>query len=446
MPRYAKAAPALMFSCLYRSDSEPLHRQKQQHKCGKDARVAEPLCDDARLLGLGNQQRIAKLDERIAADKRAGLADMVDALEAIELRDDDGHDVLVTSGLNGLAVEADERLACLDHIAHLDKAGKTLAVHFHGAQANMDEHAKTVCRIFEEYAKPETSLRGLAKDLTARGIHGPKREAWDNVTLSRILRNPVYVRADEAVYCYYLAQGVQSRQTSADYDGEHGCVLIGKRSRSGAAQKEEKLLCLSAHEGIVSAALWLRVQEKLSFAAQLPRANAGKYSWLTGLLKCAKCGYAVKINSIKAERRCKLLCSGRSNLGGCDASIDVDLRELEAYIAGEIQRSFDACPMELLPAGKDRAQAGAILEIERKIDRLVAALAESSAVAVPYISQRIDALHAEREQLLHAPTRSAPLRRFDFQRASFDEKKLIAAEFVERIMLDGERVHIIWKA
>ena len=141
-----------------------------------------------------------------------------------------------------------------------------------------------------------------------------------------------------------------------------------------------------------------------------------------------------------------MLCSGRSNLGGCDASIDVDLRELEAYIAGEIQRSFDACPMELLPAGKDRAQAGAILEIERKIDRLVAALAESSAVAVPYISQRIDALHAEREQLLHAPTRSAPLRRFDFQRASFDEKKLIAAEFVERIMLDGERVHIIWKA
>ena len=141
-----------------------------------------------------------------------------------------------------------------------------------------------------------------------------------------------------------------------------------------------------------------------------------------------------------------MLCSGRSNLGGCDASIDVDLRELEAYIAGEIQRSFDACPMELLPAGKDRAQAGAILEIERKIDRLVAALAESSAVAVPYISQRIDALHAEREQLLRAPTHSAPLRRFDFQRASFDEKKLIAAEFVERIMLDGERVHIIWKA
>lgn len=37
------------------------------------------------LLGLGYQQRVAKLDERVAADKRAGLADMVDALKTIEL-------------------------------------------------------------------------------------------------------------------------------------------------------------------------------------------------------------------------------------------------------------------------------------------------------------------------------------------------------------------------
>lgn len=144
MLRYAKAAPALMLSCLYRNVSEPLHRQKQQHRCGKDARVVEPLCDDDRLLGLGNQQRIAKLDERIAADKRARLADVVDALEAVELRDDDGHDVLVTGGLDSVAVEADERLAGLDRVTHLDKAGKTLAVHFHGAQANMDEHAQAV--------------------------------------------------------------------------------------------------------------------------------------------------------------------------------------------------------------------------------------------------------------------------------------------------------------
>jgi DNA invertase Pin-like site-specific DNA recombinase len=54
--------------------------------------------------------------------------------------------------------------------------------------------------IFEEYAKFGTSLRSIAKELTAKGIHGPKREVWDNVTLSRILRSPLYVKANQDIY------------------------------------------------------------------------------------------------------------------------------------------------------------------------------------------------------------------------------------------------------
>ena len=34
----------------------------------------------------------------------------------------------------------------------------------------------------------------------------------------------------------------------------------------------------------------------------------------------------------------------------------------------------------------------------------------------------------------------------DFSDSVFDEKKLIAAEFIERIELDGNHVNIIWKA
>lgn len=255
-----------------------------------------------------------------------------------------------------------------------------------------DENAKTVLHIFEEYVRPETSLRALAKALTEQGIHGPKREAWDNVTLSRILRNPVYAQADEAVYCYYLAQGIQIRQMPEVFDGVHGCLLIGKRDRSRGkyTKKDEQMLSLSTHEGIIPSSLWLRAQDKLSGQMQLSRANAGKYSWLTGLLKCGKCGYAVKVNYIKSEQRCKLVCSGRSNFGSCDESIDVDLRELETHIANELQHILDACPAELPSVSEDHAQAKAVLEIEQKIDRLVNALAESSDVAVVYISKMIE--------------------------------------------------------
>lgn len=168
---------------------------------------------------------------------------------------------------------------------------------------------------------------------------------------------------------------------------------------------------------------------------------------MTGLLKCGKCGYAVKVNYIKSEQRCKLVCSGRSNFGSCDESIDVDLRELETHIANELQHILDACPAELPSVSEDHAQAKAVLEIEQKIDRLVNALAESSDVAVVYISKMIEKLHAEREQLLHTTPHSASQsRRLDFSRSAFDEKKLIAAEFIERIELDGNHVNIIWKA
>ena len=188
------------------------------------------------------------------------------------------------------------------------------------------------------------------------------------------------------------------------------------------------------------------MQDKLSCQAQLPRANAGKYSWLTGLLKCAKCGYALKVNYLKSEQRCKLICSGRSNFGSCDAVIGTDLRELEDYIARELQRILDACSPEL-PAAADHAQAEAILAVEQKIDRLVAALAESSDISAAYISKQIERLHAERERLLHnAPSPTPQLQRLDFFRASFDEKKLVAAEFIARIELEGENVNILWKA
>ena len=57
-------------------------------------------------------------------------------------------------------------------------------------------HGELVRRIFAEYAGEGTSLSGLAKKLSREGIPGPKRAVWDSVTLSRLLHNPAYVKAD----------------------------------------------------------------------------------------------------------------------------------------------------------------------------------------------------------------------------------------------------------
>ncbi len=309
-----------------------------------------------------------------------------------------------------------------------------------------NQNADVVRSIFEEYDKPDASLRSIARELSARGIHGPKREGWDNVTLSRILHSPLYVRADENVYWHCLAMGLKIQQGIEAFDGTHACNVIGRRDRSRNKYNalEGQMLTVANHEGLIDSELWLRVQAKLSKNRQISRSNAGKYSWLTGILKCGKCGYALKVNYIKAEDKPCLVCSGRSNLSACDASIRVELKELEEYVAARIREMIEGCPSESV-FSDDGGTAEEILAVERKIERLVAAIAESSEVSAAYISKQIDRLNKEREALIARGASPARCEHLDFGAASFEEKKVIAAEFIDRVLIDGDRVEIVWK-
>ncbi len=310
-----------------------------------------------------------------------------------------------------------------------------------------NEQAKVVQAVFEEYAKPDTSLRGIARTLKEKGIHGPKREVWDNVTLSRILHSPLYVKADEDIYWYYFAGGLQMQQDIESFDGVHACNIIGRRARGRNKYNsmEGQMLTVANHEGFIDSDLWIRVQNKLNKNPQIARANAGKYSWLTGLMKCEKCGYAIKINYIKAEDKHNLICSGRSNFAICDTTVQVDLRELENYVADRIAKMLEETPSEAnLPDTKERASQ--ILEIEQKINRLVDVLAESSEVSVSYINKKIDVLHKERQKLIKQSENKPPkTEQLDFYSLDFEEKKLVAAQFIDKILLSDENVNIVWR-
>ena len=301
--------------------------------------------------------------------------------------------------------------------------------------------------IFSEYVREETSLRSIAADLKAKGIKGPKRELWDNVTLSRILHSPLYVKANKDVYWYYVSEGMQIKQDENAFDGVHACNITGRRDKSKNVYNpaEKQMVTVTNHIGIIEPDLWLKVQEKLGKNKQFPRANAGKYTWLTGLMKCARCGYAVKVNNFRRENKLRLICSGKSNLSACDSSISVDLRELEEYITDEIDKIFKSTePIEIVPDTKELSAE--ILEAERKIERLVNALAQSSEISASYITKEIERLHKERNRLLEKPRKSgSEIRKPDFRKLDFEDKKLVAAELINRILIDGNEVNIEWK-
>ena len=91
------------------------------------------------------------------------------------------------------------------------------------------ESSAIILRAFEEYAAGDMSLSLLARKFNDEGIPCAQRSCWDNVSLSRILHNPVYVNADAQVQLYYTSLGVNIISPDSAFDGKHGLLLYGKR-------------------------------------------------------------------------------------------------------------------------------------------------------------------------------------------------------------------------
>lgn len=206
--------------------------------------------------------------------------------------------------------------------------------------------------------------------------------------------------ADEDVYLYYQGKGLIFANRLEEFDGLHAGMIVGKRDKSAGKYQDLKAqhFSLSTHYGVISSDLWLRCQYKLDANRQLGNSGRGKHTWLSGLLKCGACGYSVKVNQDKGKYY--LVCSGRSNLGLCHSSIRVDLRTLEASVEARLEQLLAECPDIKEHPPHDREDAAALAGIDRKIDRLISALAESNDVTMPYINRTIQKLETQRQELL----------------------------------------------
>lgn len=309
---------------------------------------------------------------------------------------------------------------------------------------------ETVVKIFRRYAQDGESLGTVARWLNAQGIPASKRSTWDNVALSRLLHSPLYVMADEDVYLYYQGKGLKFDASLDDFDGLHAGMIVGRRDRSAGKYQDlkEQHFSLATHPGTIPSELWLRCQYKLDANRQLGGNGRGKHTWLSGLLKCGKCGYSVKVNRDKDKYY--LVCSGRSNLGLCDQSIQVDLRQLEAAVARELDKLLQECPEMEVGELDSQGFAAQLAAIEQKIDRLMEALAESNDVTMPYVNRTIQRLEKERQELLQAQERERtrphfPAQRIQFSELDFEQKKLVAGQFIQAVRLAGGKVEVVWK-
>lgn len=155
------------------------------------------------------------------------------------------------------------------------------------------QEAEHIKYLFEAYAVPNVSLRRLMDNLNSRNIV-PAEGSWSTAKLSTIIKNPIYVKADNAVYEYFLKHNAHIASDVLTFDGVHGLQLYGKTKHNADDFSDMKVVVMP-HEGIISSDIWLQCQKKLEKNKQIGNAISNSTSWLGGSIACKKCGRTMTV-------------------------------------------------------------------------------------------------------------------------------------------------------
>lgn len=70
-------------------------------------------------------------------------------------------------------------------------------------------------------------------------------------------------------------------------------------------------------------------------------------------------------------------------------------------------------------------------------------------MSAAYISAQIDRLHAQREKIVQElktdAGRKAKTSKLDFDKASMEEKRIIAGELIDKVLLSEDSADVLWK-
>ncbi len=313
-----------------------------------------------------------------------------------------------------------------------------------------------VKEIFELYAGGGISLGKLALHLHDEGISGINRTGWDNVSISRILHNPVYVKADAKVYSYFKEKGVVIYNDIEQFAGKKGCWLLGKRAQAqGSTSGAGELLVAACHDGVVDADIYLICQQRLDANKRLKNTGNGAYTWLSGLVKCGYCGYSMQAVSANAGRYVYLICTGKTNFKVCDAKFrSPHVDAIEPIVADKISEKLKELKGITIKEKHDGIELEDMKKelsvIEGKISRLVDGLADSNDVAASYINRRITELDANKSALVENIKKLLERRRSiefpdcEFSSLSFEQKKALAKALIQKVCLTNGKPEIEW--
>ena len=352
------------------------------------------------------------------------------------------------------------------------------------------EEAQLVQMIFAKFLEVK-SLTKLETYLLNQDHRTRQGKPFSRFAVREILMNPVYARADGAVYQYLTEHEVRPFSDREAFDGSHGIMAYNRTGQAKGRTTRKKLMeewvvAVGEHEGIVSGEDWIAVQELLDENKSKGyrwRAGQKNEALLSGLLHC-RCGHCMRPKvtgrtTADGERHFSYLCElkEKSRRRKC-GSRDLNGNHLDRAVCTEIKKlSEDRSEfIRRLHAGKkafvdesDRLTTDlerlrkARRETRKEIDALVNSLArlagtpgeQSILEGVSRRSEKDQSIREniqELEQILqqqHLQAQSFEVLR-DMLRSfaatvddmTVEQKRLALRVIVRDIVWDGEKVHI----
>ena len=320
------------------------------------------------------------------------------------------------------------------------------------------ENAEAVRVAYDLYQHPENSLTDIIKYLADNSINAsrptPRTKTGisnlDRSHLSRILENPLYVRANKDVYRYFLSRGYELIDDIEAYDGIHGLFVH-------AGGEGTHFVKVAYHEGLVDGDVWLRVQDRKSHQSKFPNNGKAMNSWLVGMVKCACCGYAMHFNhspNQSGKIYYRFIDYGKFTLNGCTTPpIKLKPKQVENTVLNEMRKRIEQLNIEKHEASKPDAETESIkteiIRIDSEIQKLMEKLADADSVLFDYIQKRVSALHEQKSELekkmqtmsrkrkaIDTRPLEEPMKQWD--NLTVQEKHDLAAAMIEVVLISDE--------
>lgn len=263
----------------------------------------------------------------------------------------------------------------------------------------VEEEINAVRQIFGLYATERNiSIGKLQNKLMDMGLTGKRSgKGFSKSTITRILRNPIYAPANELLYKYYEKLHIQFVNDREEWDGETSAAIVGKNGQT--INREDKTgikVYLTNVKPVIDAETFLMVQDRLSENSAVSRDNepCTRLLELSGLLKCAECGHAVKMRA-----KPTLSCYGRTEKI-CGVSFrGIRLETVQGNVAGQVQERINNFNKFVEDRHKQKKRTEQ--EIQKLQDQLMQLIEISkiSTKAVDVLAKEIDDIQTKINEL-----------------------------------------------